>query len=303
MMKKFCFWFCAILIGISFFSCGNKNTADQPKETTTAGHIKIAVDESLKPALEQEVKVFDASFPKAHIDAAYQTEADCFRTFFKDSVSMIIVTRDLTKAERKAITQDGTMIRSLPVARGAIALAVNKQSPDSLLTLGQLKSILNNQFIRKYNIVFDNEKSGTARYLIDSLIPGKKLPPNIYALNSASAVLNYVAENKNALGVLAAINIYNSNVDTGAGTFNNKVQIVALRNDSTLEFYQPYQAYIALKTYPLTRDIYFISRETWQGLATGFGNFLSGQRGQLIFKESWLAPLRVPLNIREVQLK
>ncbi|HET8572986.1 MAG TPA: substrate-binding domain-containing protein [Edaphocola sp.] len=301
-MKK-TFFLLSMLAGISFFyACGNGPGSGQPKETTSSGHIRIAIDESLRPVMAQQLAVFDSSFPKADIKESYKSETDCFRDFFNDSARMIIVSRDLTKEERKLLTQNGARVRSMPVAMGAIALVVNPASPDSLMTLGQVKSILTNTFIRKYNIVFDNERSGTVRYLVDSLIPGQKLPSNVYALNGNDSVLNYVAAHPNAIGVLGALNIY-SNVDTGAGTFRPGVKVVALKNDSTNDFYQPYQAYIALRLYPMLRPVYFISHDSWQGLATGFANFLSGQRGQLIFKHAWMAPLCVPLNVREVNIK
>lgn len=302
-MRKNRFLYLLVISSFLFWGCGSSTSPNSPEETTTSGHIKIAIDESLKPVIEQQLKVFDSSFPKADIEEHYETEADCFRDFFNDSVRMIIATRDLTKEERKTLTQNGGSVRTMAIARGAIALIVNRESPDSLMTVEQLKYILNNKFIRKYDIVFDNEKSGTVRYLLDSLIPGQKLPSNIYALNSNEAVLDYVTKNKQALGVLGAIHVYDNMLDTGAGTFNKAIRVVALRNDSTYEFYQPYQAFIALQLYPLTRPVYFISHENWQGLATGFANFLSGQRGQLIFKHAWMAPLRVPLNVRQVQLK
>lgn len=300
-MKKTLFLL-SILVSISFFyACNNGSTSDKPTATTSSGHIKIAIDESLRPVMAQQLNVFDSSFPKADIDETYKSEIDCFRDFFNDSVRMIIVSRDLTKEERKSLTQNGGRVRSMAVAMGAIALVVNPASPDSLMTLGQIKNILTNTFIRKYNIVFDNEKSGTVRYLVDSLIPGQKLPSNVYALNGNDSVLSYVAAHENAIGVVGALNIY-SNVDTGAGTFRPGIKVVALKNDSTNGFYQPYQAYIALGLYPMLRPVYFISHDSWQGLATGFANFLSGQRGQLIFKHAWMAPLCVPLNVREVNI-
>lgn len=302
-MKKIYLLLLTAISSCLFCACGGNQTSEKPKETTTSGHIKIAIDESLKPVMEQQLKVFDSSFPKADIEEQYKSETECFQDFFRDSVRMIIATRDLTQKERKQLTQNGGFVRSMPIARGAVALIVNRESPDSLMTVEQLKYILNNKFARKYNIVFNNQKSGTVRYLLDSLIPQEELPSNVYALENNKAVIDYVAANKNALGVLGALNIYDRNVDTGAGTFISNVQVVALRNDSTYEFYQPYQAFIALQLYPLTRPVYFISHESWQGLATGFANFLSGQRGQLIFKHAWMAPLRVPLNVRQVHIK
>jgi len=292
------------LFSVLLFSCNNKGKkATGEAESPTRGTISISVDESLKPVVEQELKVFDSSFPNAHIHESYLTEGECFDRFFKDSVRLIVVTRDLTPSEKALCTQNGIVTKSLPIAMDAIALIVHPGSPDSLMTLGQLKAVLSGTFARPYTVVFDNEKSGTVRYILDSLIPGQKLPSNLFAVQHNEAVIDYVAQHEQALGILGVTHVYDPADGSGAGIFRKGIQVVALRDDSTGDFYQPYQAYIALKQYPLTRPVYFISRENWQGPATGFANFLCGERGQLLFNKARLVPLRVPLTIREAELK
>ena len=66
-------------------------------------------------------------------------------------------------------------------------------------------------------------------------------------------------------------------------SFTKKVQVVSIYNDSTKEFHQPYQAYLALKVYPLVRKLYFINSEQKVGAGTDFINFVCKERGQLIF--------------------
>jgi phosphate transport system substrate-binding protein len=66
--------------------------------------------------------------------------------------------------------------------------------------------------------------------------------------------------------------------------------------------YKPYQAYIATNWYPLTRNLYYIHRETYPGLGTGFANFISRDRGQLIFKQARLFPLRSNIILREAEM-
>jgi phosphate transport system substrate-binding protein len=78
--------------------------------------------------------------------------------------------------------------------------------------------------------------------------------------------------------------------------------VAALKNDSTGEFLKPYQAYIALKTYPLTRSLYYINSESYPGLGTGFANFLGSQRGQLIFFHAHLFPVRSEMVIRQAEI-
>lgn len=303
-------YYCALcLLFCSGFllSCSSKHKKPQGSkndiETTTQGKINIAVDESLKPVMEQELKVFDSSFPKVEIREHYLSEQDCFDRLFQDSARLIVVTRDLTKEEKLACKEKGIVTRSLPVALDAIALIVHPGAPDTLMTLGQLRQILLGKFARSYNIVFDNARSGTVRYISDSLIPGRTLPAHAYAVSNNDAVIDYVAKNENALGILGVGHVYDPEDESGIGVFRKNIRVVALKDDSTGDFFQPYQAYVALGQYKLSRPVYFISRENWQGPATGFANFLSAERGQLIFKNARMVPLRVELQIRQVELK
>jgi len=272
-------------------------------ETGTKGTINISADESLKPVIEQQLKVWDSSYPEGHIHVQYLPESECFNNLYNDSARVILTARDISVEEKKAYASAKISLRSLPMAEDAIAIILNPASPDTLMTVGQLREILLGKFARPYTVVFDNGKSSMVRFVIDSLIPGGQLSSKSYAAGTNEGVIDYVAKNPGALGIVGVNHLYDREDSSGMGKFLSNIKVAALQNDSTLEFYQPYQYSIALHQYPLTRKIYFISRETWQGLGTGFVNFLCSEPGQLIFKKSWMVPLRVPLQIREVQLK
>jgi phosphate transport system substrate-binding protein len=73
--------------------------------------------------------------------------------------------------------------------------------------------------------------------------------------------------------------------------------------DSTgmqLDYYKPYQAYIALKNYPLTRDVMIINREGRNGLGTGFASFVAGDKGQRMIRLMGLLPATMPVRIIQV---
>src|ERR1700688_1343372 len=71
------------------------------RETPLSGTIHISVDESFKPAIDSELKVFESSFPDAHVLVDYKPEAACLRDLSNDSVRMVIVTRGLSLAEER----------------------------------------------------------------------------------------------------------------------------------------------------------------------------------------------------------
>jgi phosphate transport system substrate-binding protein len=48
----------------------------------------------------------------------------------------------------------------------------------------------------------------------------------------------------------------------------------------------------------MVRDLVYVLKEKHQGLGHGFANFMSGERGQLIFKRAYLLPARQAFMIR-----
>lgn len=296
-----------VTLGIGAVSCGNNKSAEKDNtETTTRGNISISVDESFMPVIAQELNVFDSSYPEGHIKVSYRTEKQCFEDLYKDSARLIVVSRDLTAEEKKVYEHNKVKLKSLGVAMDAIAVIVNPASTDSFMTMGQLKEILVGKFARTYTIVFDNAQSGTVRYMLDSLIPGQQLSSKTYAVKNNDSLIDYVAKNENAIGFIGVSQVYDPESTKPEGEFKGGIKVVSMKdeNDTTVrDFYQPYQAWIALKKYPLRRTMYFITRDTWNGLGAGFANFLSNEAGQLIFKKARLVPLRVQLRLREAEIK
>lgn len=293
--------------GIGILSCGNdKSAKEEQTENTTRGNIRISVDESYMPVIAQQLNVFDSSYPEAHVQAAYKSEKQCFEDLYKDSARLILVSRELTVEEKKVYENNKVKVKTLGIAMDAVAVIVNKASPDSFMTVGQLKQILQGKFARTYTIVFDDAQSGMVRYMRDSLISGQQLSSKTYAIKNNDSLIDYISKNEHAIGFISVSQMYDPESTVPEGSWKSGVTLVSMKdeNDTAVtDFYQPYQAYIALKQYPLRRTMYFITRDTWNGLGAGFANFLSNEAGQLLFKKARLVPLRVALNLRPAEIK
>lgn len=301
--------FAALLFIVwSIASCTDEETAKPKKsykDDLTSGTIQVAFDETYQPIMEQQLKVFDSSFPAAQLQVSYLPQEDCIDLLLKDSVRMIVAGRALSEAEKKYSQDNNLGIRSIALARDAVAVIVHKEAADKDFTKDMLHNILLNKFARKYDIVFDNARSGITKYVQDQLIPGQKFESNIYALHTADSVIDYVAKNKNSIGFVAADYIYDEEDETGKGKFIDKIAVAGVKSerDTNNNIYQPYQPNLFDGYYPLTRTLYVHIREKHRGLGTGFTNFLSQERGQRIFYLDNMLPLRVPLQVREVILK
>ncbi len=128
-----------------------------PNDTPLKGTIHISVDESFKPVIEEQIRVYERSFPGTEIIAAYKTEADCLKDFFRDTLNrMVIVTRGLNRKEEEY------MIDSLgynpawnKIATDAIAVIVNAEVPILFLDIERLQKQLTGKINRDQKIVFD----------------------------------------------------------------------------------------------------------------------------------------------------
>ncbi len=282
-----------------FFSCGS---GSEVKDNQTSGYIQISVDETYKPVMEQAIKVFESRYPDAHIRVEYKPEAECFKDYLEDTTRVIFVSRHLTEDEQNYAEQKQIVSRTLPLARDALAFIVAKDAKRNNFSKKQIKNILvGDSDAGDFQLVFDNKNSSTVRNIMDSVIPGQRLSENIFAAKGSEDVIDYVAGNPNAIGVVGVPWVADVR-DTNTIEFMTKVQVAGILPDSGTEFLRPYQAYIGLNTYPFTRNLYFISKETWIGLGTGLVNFLS-RDGQLIFKQSKLFPLQVNVLLKKTAIK
>jgi phosphate transport system substrate-binding protein len=297
--KKYRFLLLTMLPFLFFISCENEKVLDNQ----TSGSIKILIDETYKPVMEQQIKIFTSRYPDAKILAEYKPEAECIKTFLEDSTRVVFVTRDLTDEEKAYGESKKFITKSMPMARDAVAFITSKENSNPVFKIADLRKILlGDSTQKKYQIVFDNQSSSTVRYITDSILYGKKIAGDVFATKTSEEVIDYVSKSKNAIGVVG-VSWVADNSDSTTETFLSKINVAGIwgDTDSSLDYIKPYQAYIGLKEYPCTRNFYFISKETWTGLGTGLVNYLC-KDGQLVFKQAKMFPLRVNVLLREANV-
>ena len=295
----------SFIISVFFIPACNKKVKHQT-DTVNSGTIHISVDESFKPVIEEQIKVFQKSFPDAHILAEYKTEADCFKDLFKDTLNrMIIVTRGLRNDE------DDYYLDTLKyrphwdnMANDAITVLVNSKSNDTLFTLERLRKQLSGQINRDQKIVFDGlNATSTVRFAMDSILKGLKFDTTVVqAVKSSQEVIDYISKTENAIGFVGISWIGNPEDSAQLNMLKNvKIAYVSCTVCDGEPFVKPMQASILTKRYPLVRGLYYILKENYNGLGTGFVNFLNQERGQLIFRRAYLGT-RMELGIRKVKI-
>jgi phosphate transport system substrate-binding protein len=294
-------------------SCGGAPKSTDT-DSATSGKFKIGIDDSYGILLDAELYTFQSLYPYAKIDTLCRNEADIISAFLKDSISLMVVNRRLTKEEEAQLNARQVFPKTTKIAYDAVALIMNKENPDSELFYDQVKNIFEGKIttwkeinpkskLNELKIVFDNYKSCNTRYFREKFNLSK-LPPVCFAVTNNAEVINFVEKNKGAIGVIS-VNWVSDKQDTISHSFLKRVTIGSISapgsNDPNGEFYNPHPGYIAEGFYPFTREVYCINRQVYLGLAYGISSFIAGEKGQLILLHSGMVPAAMPVRLMEVK--
>jgi len=309
-----CF-FALLLIPGFFLLSGCGGDVLKEVDTPTTGKIKVGVDDSYKLLFDAELFTFQTLYKYSRFDTLIRSEADIIDLFMKDSIPLMIVNRTLTKEEEKFLNERQIIPKTTMIAYDGIAFIVNKENPDTNLFYDQIAGIFTGKLTSwkqinqkravsdSVKIIFDNYRSGNPRYLKEKFNIDK-LPAACYAVNNNAEVINFVEKHKNAIGVIS-VNWVSDKADTVSHGFLNRIKIVRVsppgNNDPAGSFYSPHPGYIATGSYPFTRKVYCINRQTYSGLAYGLSSFIAGEKGQLIVLHSGLVPAAEPVRLVEIK--
>lgn len=288
------------ILCIAFLLSCNSSPTTGPQDTLTSGTIHISAEESFKPFLEEELKVFQSSNPKAQFIVEYKPEIECIKDFSSDSTRMIFITRGLHKNEEAEFRSHLGYPPTFGIlAYNAVAILVHQQSKDSLFSLQDLQDRLTGK--NPQQVVMDgNHLTGIVRFLKDSLVKNGDFGKNVTAADGSKAVIDYIKTHPNAMGFVA-MNWIGDSYDAKQVEDRKYVKTALLECTLCSEkglFARPSQATIGRGEYSMSLPIYYILKENAPGLGSGLLNFMSLERGQLIFKRSFLVPAKMSFQKR-----
>lgn len=313
MKKLLLFPFAAILAIIAFTACG-----DSPKPNNKYLHeddVEFAADISFEPIMGELAELFSYRHPGSTMIPHYVSEDSALRMLIHDSVRLAITTRKLNDYEKNYITSQRHNYKQKLFAFDAFALIVNKNNPDTVINLNEIKGIISGKIkdwsqlevthkSGELNLVFDNSGSSTVRFMKDSLNGGKPITGNVYAQGSNQAVIDMVKQRQDVIGVVSTDWLRASKGDTTAiqsfYELDVKVMMVGrygLKDELGIDckdWQRPYQYYIASNQYPLYRGVYAISTDSRRNsMLNNFYFFLVPPRGdaqRVICNSSQLLP-------------
>ena len=300
-----------------FSSCGEKKAKDGRTDTPTSGTIEFYADEILSPIIDEERTQFEFEFPKAKLKPIYADEVTGLQMIKDFKTNLLFTTRHLKDSEIAYLKSKSNVIPSVfPIGYDGLAFIVNKNNQDTCITVNDIKRVLTGKATKWSDIVpgskrgdieviFDNTRSATTNWVVDSVLHGEKMGAKIMAAKTSKQVIDFVDETPGAIGVIGS-NWLNDRRDSTNTTFKKNIHVmrVSIKDKATpSNSWQPYQAYLLDGRYPFVRTLYAIVVDPHKALPWSFANYITNPRGQLIVFKSGLLPYRGDITYKKVNIK
>ena len=318
-MKRISYIFIGLtILSLSLLSsCGGKKVKGNRTDTPTSGTIQFVSDESLSPIIDEERSQFEFEYPNAHLKPIYKDEVTGLQMIKDYKTNLLFTTRKLKDSEIAYLKTNYNVIPSVfPIGYDGLAFIVNKNTNDTCITVNDIKRILTGKATKwsdivpgskrgNIDVVFDNTRSATTNFVVDSVLHGEKFGANITAAKTSKEVIDYVDKTPNAIGVIGS-NWLNDKRDSTNTTFKKNIHVmqVSIKDKATeMNSWKPYQAYLLDGRYPFVRTIYAIVVDPYRALPWSFANYITGPKGQLILFKTGLLPYRGDITIKTVDVK
>lgn len=284
---------------VLLFACDGPPSDPATDDSPTYGTVLILADQDLKPLLDDEERMFEATYEDAALEIRYLPERELLAAMLNDNVRAVFG-YFRPGGEQEAYFRKRNMVPHVEVvATDAIAVVVAKTSPMDSLPLDALRLLLGGEAGSR-KALFDDPSGGVVRSLVDSLFQGNAgLLKNAVAVNSAEELVTRVAQDTATIGLLAFSRI--SDLDDPAHrALRDSVKLLRISDSPNVPALLPTQGTLADGRYPLRRSVYMLVTEGKSGLGTGFASFVAGHKGQRIILKQGIAPAHVPA--REVMI-
>ena len=288
-----------------FAMCNQKSKNESGKETILKGSLDIAVDETVKPIVDDQVAVFEGTYYGAKINVKPESEAEIINDLLNQKTKVAVTARNLSQEELTRFEKSKIKPRVTPFAVDAIALISSKSNNDTLIALKTVIDFMQgNSNTGIKGLVFDNPNSSTVRFMKE-LAKVKNVPSqNVFSFKTNEEVIKFVSENDGMIGVVG-VN-WLSQPSPNMVDIVKKINVLSVKGLNSNEYYSPTQNDLAEVKYPLARELFIINCQGYNGLGMGFGSFIAGDIGQRIVLKSGLLPIKTPgrkLQIRNELLK
>ena len=208
--------------------------------------------------------------------------AEGIKSLIKNEIDICTASRNLKPEEAKLLADYyGSLGMVFLIAKDGLSIYLNPGNNINNLSLQQLKQIYTGEIKNWKNIggkdariipVTRNPNSGTYFFFKEHILDGKEYTDDKIVKSTTGEIINFVAENENAIGY------------GGMGYQGNVIH-------SKIEGVEPNSENIRNDTYPITRYLHFFTTKIPGGKVKSFIDWVLSPAGQSVIRKSGYIPL------------
>ncbi|WP_256664043.1 phosphate ABC transporter substrate-binding protein [Methanospirillum purgamenti] len=254
-------------------------TAPVMAEETT---LSISGSTTVLPIASACAEAFMDAHPDVDVQVSGGGSGAGIKAMGEGVVSLAMASRELKDEEKTAYPE----LQTVAVAKDGIAVIVNPENPVEALTLSQIKDIYTGTITgwqdlggetANIEIVGRDSASGTREFFFEKVLHKEDFTKFMLEKNSNGAVQQYVSQTPTAIGYV------------GMG-FEDGVKVIGITGDDGKNL-KPSVETVKSGTYPLSRELYFVTAGEPEGLAKEFLDFVVSAEGQKIVEEQGFVSL------------
>jgi phosphate transport system substrate-binding protein len=305
LLKKLSHFICLIIFFAFFLSSCDY---EEMKSKATTGELKIEVDETFKPVMEELKKEFERLNPEAKLSVSYLPTNNLVVDLLNKDVNTIVMAGDFDDSTKKWISKYKIEVQKYEVCFDGVAFIVNPENPTTRLTKEELKNIFNGTYSKwtdiksqddiqnkevqqkmkgnddNIKIFIPRPNSSLNGFVKDSVLLGSEYSKSAVMCTTSVQMLEEVRKYRNAIGVSNMASL------SKGGMENLDSTVKAVKVANFFKFVDFHIGTIANQTYPYFRRIYIFSTEAGISLTTGFVSFMRGRDGQKVMIDYGLVP-------------
>ena len=312
---------------LGLVSCGGGNQNDEPNP------VVLLADETLKPIMSAQLEAFKSGKERGmmgkkvdhDLPVEYLPGVRAYNRFMSksDTDYVLVGTRSLREKELNWWSDQRQWKPSTnSIAIDAVVPILHPDNAHQQMTRGELRGILRGDTHTwgalsgqadqdSIVVVFDRANASTRTTVEDSLLGGKPIAKEVaYDAGGPAKVIEYVAENPNAIGFIG----YNWLSDGDDPTVQQRRKRVKplqfphpAKEGQFISLYSEYaHHYLRAGLYPLRRTVYFLNGVPRQSVGTRFESYIVSGKGQRVFWKAGLFPsqgITRELEIKEEELE
>jgi len=279
---------------------------EEQKESATKGSISVNVDESIALTMNKVVDDFTSLYTETSISKETVSTREAIANLVNEQVDLILIARELTPEEQESFNRFNVKTYSYKIAMDGLILLVNSRNSIRQIDMIDLKKIISGEITNwkdvktsmtsgKVQLFSKDRNSADYTYMTKNLLDDIEANLNIYPCSTSTNVIEQVAKYPNALGWVG--------LDWKPNKENISVRILEVAAyDSTAivqDYYEPHQAHIHRRYYPLTRYLYVYSRDMGSANVTaGLVTFFTHE-GQRVIVNKGLVPSVYPVRLMQ----